>query len=565
VVTSDDDESLNDNCLGSYNQYAPGADRYTISANLVKLPLDDVGSHPNFVELFRINLGILEYLVKNTDYSLLSDTLARRTYDQAGDYTVTPFKMQLKEHRNNDRGIRKNTTAYILEDIIEEIIGGVTYTYVCVSGGISASSPPTWITTFGTFTDGAVVWEYTTNPTYNRGIHRPEDTVSGDESKFVIALEAGKAYVGGYELEKIGTSYVDIDKPRSHIHVIDSPINVDCGNYVRVTNLYSIPPVFSTISLYDQYVTTPGTLAGTLVGTAIISGIEPDDTIVGTWKVFLLKVVLDKGKTFSEHVRSLYYNTGALNFTANLYAIRVILTGSISAPTSVAVTGVGTIFTSELNVGDYITVDGTSFHRVSNIATDLALTLDTTITATGSAFYAVSQTIYEPNNFPELIQVPQNFPRNIKSPDDSSNNTIYNITRNFGALAATAGSLVITLSVSGETFASALNATNFLVINTSTGAPIVPTYSVDITSKILTITGLSGSTVYNVTGTITKHAAQRTKTLSVSYVDVTTSAGVSNPIIKLGISDCYRIVAVQLAPAFGAITTGGIEYKFVTR
>ena len=30
---------------------------------------------------------------RNTEYSVLGDTIARRTYDESGDYTVRPFNL----------------------------------------------------------------------------------------------------------------------------------------------------------------------------------------------------------------------------------------------------------------------------------------------------------------------------------------------------------------------------------------------------------------------------------------------------------------------------------------
>ena len=50
IVTSDSDESLNDNSQGYNNYSAPGADRLKISVSLTKKQLDDFDD-TNFVEL----------------------------------------------------------------------------------------------------------------------------------------------------------------------------------------------------------------------------------------------------------------------------------------------------------------------------------------------------------------------------------------------------------------------------------------------------------------------------------------------------------------------------------
>ena len=40
----------------------------------------------NFVELLRLSEGIIQNLVRTTEYSVLEETLARRTFDESGDY-----------------------------------------------------------------------------------------------------------------------------------------------------------------------------------------------------------------------------------------------------------------------------------------------------------------------------------------------------------------------------------------------------------------------------------------------------------------------------------------------
>jgi len=60
-------------------------------------------------------------------------------------------------------------------------------------------------------------------------------------------------------------------------------------------------------------------------------------------------------------------------------AANTVLTGSIDATASTAVVGVGTLFNTELVVGDYILVTGET-RRVTVITDDLNLTVDTAFT-----------------------------------------------------------------------------------------------------------------------------------------------------------------------------------------
>ncbi len=78
IITPDIDESLNDNSQGFNNYSAPGADRFKISVSLFKKSLEDFNDN-NFVELASVSDGILKSQKTTTDYSNLTDELARRT------------------------------------------------------------------------------------------------------------------------------------------------------------------------------------------------------------------------------------------------------------------------------------------------------------------------------------------------------------------------------------------------------------------------------------------------------------------------------------------------------
>ena len=55
----------------------------------------------SFIEVTRVKDGLLEYNARYTDYSILGDTLARRTFDESGDYTVRPFQFDIRESVTN--------------------------------------------------------------------------------------------------------------------------------------------------------------------------------------------------------------------------------------------------------------------------------------------------------------------------------------------------------------------------------------------------------------------------------------------------------------------------------
>ena len=57
-----------------------------------------------FIEIARVQGGELQTFVKDTQYNLLNDRLAKRTYDESGDYYVKPFEVFAKESLNDSIG-----------------------------------------------------------------------------------------------------------------------------------------------------------------------------------------------------------------------------------------------------------------------------------------------------------------------------------------------------------------------------------------------------------------------------------------------------------------------------
>ena len=202
-VTPNDDASLNDNAQGSSNVNAPGAHRFKIDLTLDKRSLTSTDDN-NFVELLRLNNGIRSNQVTSTAYSVLEDTLARRTYDQAGDYTVSDFTIDMRE----------------------DLLSG-----------------------------------------NNRGIY-----ATGDATKLDAGISPGKAYVKGYEIQKLATTYVQIDKARDYDTTNNIKTNFNLQNYVNVKNVYGSPDVgyvsgdvtaFQDVDLFDTATGSRGTAQST--------------------------------------------------------------------------------------------------------------------------------------------------------------------------------------------------------------------------------------------------------------------------------------------------------------
>ena len=100
LVTPEEDTTLYDNATGTSNENAAGAHRLKISLTLAKLSLTDTND-TNFVEIMRVNLGNVLSASRNTEYAVLGETLARRTYDESGHYIVRDFKPDARETLND--------------------------------------------------------------------------------------------------------------------------------------------------------------------------------------------------------------------------------------------------------------------------------------------------------------------------------------------------------------------------------------------------------------------------------------------------------------------------------
>jgi len=564
IVTPEEESSLQDNAQGASNFAAPGAHRYAATLTLEKRTIE-TEDDKDFIELLRVKTGNIQYKVRTTDYSVLEATLARRTFDESGNYTVRNFPIDVREHRNNNRGVWSENTSYIIGDIVSYTILGTTNYYTATTTGISGSQPP--IHSSGSSTDGVggVTWKQTSilSLIYNRGIYNPA-TEGGDEAKLAFGMEPGKAYVQGYEIEKIGTEYVDIDKSRDFARISDTQIAATVGNYIKVTNLHSVPrfDLYQQVDLYNELTTSGGSSAGTKVGTARIRGIELESLgavrTADIYKVLISNITLNSGVNFDRQVKQLYYNTGvtATNFTADISPISTSIVGSATASASTTITGNGTKFTSDLIVGDYISLGGT-VRRVTAITNDISITVNASTSVTGVAISRFSTSVNEPQNSSLLFPLPFYAVRKLRSIDDSTIGTSYTVTQRFVQTSSTASGGTCTLTInavgSSDTFGSAAEIDNYLLVDNTTGNVVIPNNISVVTPSlrqvIFTLDASLASLQFIIFAAVKKSsidAKEKTKTLTTATLDVTTQAAATVSSIRLQKADIWKIVSVKM-------------------
>jgi len=99
IVTSDTDATLLDNANGTNNLNAPGADRLKFALTLIDKT--DVSAGEDYFTLVTIkDAEIVEQVTRST-YAILGEEMARRTYDESGNYTVDPFIVSPSAHASD--------------------------------------------------------------------------------------------------------------------------------------------------------------------------------------------------------------------------------------------------------------------------------------------------------------------------------------------------------------------------------------------------------------------------------------------------------------------------------
>lgn len=100
IITDLQDSSLLDNAQGSTNENAPGAHRFFIDSELIKISLGTGGNNANYSNLLDIANGVIVATQERTLYSRIGEEWARRTFDESGDYYVRGFGVRTREHLN---------------------------------------------------------------------------------------------------------------------------------------------------------------------------------------------------------------------------------------------------------------------------------------------------------------------------------------------------------------------------------------------------------------------------------------------------------------------------------
>jgi len=590
LETPETDVSLTDNSSGSSNYAAKGAHRLKIRVRLLKIPIN--ATRPdNFVELMQIRNGFIVKEAKTSEYSILGDELARRTHDQAGDFTTKPFTFNVQEQIDNDYKGKTNKGIY----------------------GVAAGS----------------------------NVVTDDNFLAGD---FLLNLQisTGKAYVKGYEIEKISPTNLTMRKARAFNTINAGVSTFNVGNFVNITNVYGLPDIgdvtgettpYKEISLFTDFTETRGdastkpnhgegnTTRGFQIGVARARTIEFKSGTQGNtdaiYKMYLFDLRMltflklsAASDTVTVGAQVTGVTSGATGFvykfdqpggtvSSDIHLTNVIGTFSKGEKVKISDSAeTDKILETSGNVD--VTIDNVINHRfeevrsffmedstaAENFSADAVLALvddEGKILLDGTDANAVDEfdqmitdgesVVFETQRVAKLIEPEKNisvfkFPKNtikttLTGDNDGSSDTQFTIRRQFVGLTNSSGVVSFSATGSNETFVGFTDRDYVCTVLTAGGGSAVAGDTILLTDKItgtatstITITDntlLGAAAKVKVVGTILRTGViSKTKTtnlckqLKVLAADADGAYGIraTDRDISLGRADAYKLIAV---------------------
>lgn len=263
IVNYSQDTSLLDPALESTNFSAPGADRLKLVSDLEVVPYDFSTSTTDFIPLLSIRDGILQKTNEKTQYNILGDSLASRTYEESGDYVIRGLTVQISEHLN------------------------------------------------------------VTSPKVNYGRYSSTGNPAGNSQLLIASVDPGIGYVKGYSVSKYDKTDISFKKPVEYNNVSQQLSSTVMGQRVRVNEFVGTWELNkgNRVNLYDtaqrritnsNIITgqkwSSGSQSGNNIGNAIINSVRYVSGTPGynaQYDIFLSDIKMTGSNSFS-NVASLY-------------------------------------------------------------------------------------------------------------------------------------------------------------------------------------------------------------------------------------------------------------------
>ena len=97
IIDSNEDPSLLDNATGTFNYAAPGADRLKLTPELRVLNKEEADANTDFLPIIEFADGRPYKQNQSTVYNVIGDEIAKRTYEESGNYVLDQFIVSLRD------------------------------------------------------------------------------------------------------------------------------------------------------------------------------------------------------------------------------------------------------------------------------------------------------------------------------------------------------------------------------------------------------------------------------------------------------------------------------------
>jgi hypothetical protein len=303
IITYADDETLVDNSAGTLNYTAPGADRYQIDLELEWFTTANWNVRDNTIQYIKIgeiqNSRLSEMVNPNSQESLykqIDKTMALRTQEESGNYTVNPFPLTLKDLYNGQKlpgrlmvpgnrykiealGTGYTTAQWIAVGVADALSVKVGTEFIAIG-----ALPPTLIGALVTevaFINGMYTWNdldlipgyeqyYTISSTDNDKL----TAISKAKESFVVTLDKSIGYVDGYRVQLNAPINIETKKARTR-ETFPLSVSLTYGNYFVGTangSSFDLPPINLLSAVYELRNAVNG--GGTQIGTCKVKSYE---------------------------------------------------------------------------------------------------------------------------------------------------------------------------------------------------------------------------------------------------------------------------------------------------
>lgn len=430
IIDSNQDSSLLDNATGATNYAAPGAARLKLTPTLTVYDYAFANTD-NFFQIATIKDGSVEQRNDDTTYSDIGKYIAAQSYDTNGNYVTDPFNIRIRESLKKERSLGRYTAAEGGDGnkLVAEIEKGRGYVngYRVEQYGasyIDVDKATEWDTKDGVAISQAMgnyvivnevagVWNFDALTEVDLYDTAQDALSDGTYATTAVAgAKIGTAKIRGFQWEN-GTKGTPAGRFR--LYLFDVQMNAG-KSFAEVRSFYKANSAGSGVHSHADAVLESGNAVikePSLSKLVFKNGFfgtkkyaDENDTVDTQWVVRkrLSSVSIATDGTGSITVGNTApggtedFNDGGAsisNADERNYIIisktatnSASLTGNITDISGTAVTGAGTSFTTEYQIGDLLQVEISStwtvIGHIASITSDTAMVLETTALATFS-------------------------------------------------------------------------------------------------------------------------------------------------------------------------------------